>query len=299
MSKHLFHLRDIGHAGVWRLLHSAHGRAAPEAAHEGLKGASVPLLFMEHAPQERLALTLSIRDMGGSEVYFGPGEWPGAAQSFVFGQSVPLCVVSGLGVSALAVLAASSSCSLVNGGGPDAHPCRLLADMALMRERQPDLSNTRIAWVGGACGLAHSLIEAAMYIPFELFMALPEWGEPSRELLALAFAAGAKIFLTRDIHMAVDGAHYVYAGSGPQHMEYDAPRAGMLIDRALMDMARPEAVLLLGRETNCRVRDDLLAAHAALERERFTMRLKVQRLVWDWLSRESNMEGEVTPPKNA
>jgi ornithine carbamoyltransferase len=295
VSKHLFRLRDIGHAGIWRILHGARSRAATEAAHGGLKGASVPLLFAEHAPQERLALTLSIRDMGGGEVYFGPGEWPGAAcartmQNFVFDQGGPLCVVSGLDLNALGVLAASSDCSLMNGGGPDAHPCSLLADRALMREKQPDLSATRIAWVGGTNGLAHSLIEAAMYLPFELFMALPEWGEPDRELLSLAFAAGAKVFLTRDIHMAVDGAQYVYAGSGPRNAESGELRAGMLIDGAVMDMARPAAQLLLGQETGCRVRDEVLAANTALERERFAVRFQVQRLIWNWMLCENDTE---------
>ena len=293
MSKHLFQLRDIGYAGVWRILHGVHGQAGLEAAHGGMQGASVPLLFTEYAPQDRLALTLSIRSMGGGEVYFGSGEWPGEAcvrdtQSFVFDQGGPLCVVNGLSLSTLLVLAASGRCSLLNGGGPDAHPCRLLADMALMRERQPDMSSTRIAWVGGANGLAHSLIEAAMYIPFELFMALPEWGEPNREFLSLAFAAGAKIFLTRDIHMAVDGAHYIYAGSGPPNTGHNAPRAGMLIDGAVMAMAHPEALLLLGQETGCWVQDEVLAVHAALDRERFAVRLKVQRLIWNWLLHEDD-----------
>ena len=291
MSKHLFRLRDIGHAGIWRLLHSAHSQTAPEAVQESMKGASVPILFAEHMPQERLALTLSIRDLGGNDVYFGPNEWSGAAcaraaQSFVFGQNGPLCVINGLNLNELDILSASCACSLLNGGGPDAHPCSLLADIALIREQQPDLSTTRIAWAGGAGGLAHSLIEAAMYIPFELFMALPEWGGPSRELLSLAFAAGAKIFLTRDIHMALDGAHYVYAGSGPHNTADGTLHAGMLIDGQVMDMARPEARLLLGQETDFRVQDEVLAAHAALERERFAMRRKMQRLIWNWLLHE-------------
>ena len=300
MSKHLFHLRDMGHAKVWSILRGVLGQEDSGAPHEGLRNVSVPLLFAEHAPQDRLALTLSIRDMGGGEIYFGPGEWPGAAcasaaQGFALGQAGPLCVVNGLGLDTLAVLGTSVDCPLINGGGPDAHPCRLLADMALMHEKQPDMSNMRIAWVGGANGLAHSLIEAAMYIPFELFMALPEWGEPRRELLSLAFAAGAKIFLTRDIHMAVDEAHYVYAGSGPQGAEDGELRAGMLIDGAVMDMARPEAGLLLGQEKGCRVREELLAAHAALERERFAMRLRVQRLIWHWLLNGADGEESGAP----
>ena len=290
MSKHLFHLRDIGYAGVWSILHSAVDQAEPAPPGEDLKGASVPLLFAEHAPQDRLALTLSLRDMGGSEVYFGPGEWPGAAwartgRSCAFDQAGPLCVVNGLDLSALAAVAAFCGCSLINGGGPDAHPCRLLADVALMHATRQDLSTVRIAWVGGANGLAHSLIEAAMYIPFELFMALPEWGEPRRELLSLAFDAGAKIFLTRDTHMAVDGAQYVYAGSGPQGAVDGELHAGMPIDGAVMDMARPEAGLLLGQEQGCRVDATLAAEYAALERERFAMRLRVQRLLWAYLLR--------------
>jgi len=122
-------------------------------------------------------------------------------------------------------------------------------------------------------------------------MALPEWGEPDRELLSFAFAAGAKIFLTRDIPMAMDGAHYVYAGSGPRAAEGGTLRAGMPIDGEVMAMARPEAQLLLGQETGCLVRDEVLAAHAALERERFAVRLKVQRLIWNWLLRENGVEG--------
>jgi hypothetical protein len=36
------------------------------------------------------------------------------------------------------------------------------------------------------------------------------------------------------------------------------------------------------------VQDEVLAAHAALERERFAMRLAVQRLIWNWLLREDD-----------
>jgi hypothetical protein len=109
--------------------------------------------------------------------------------------------------------------------------------------------------------------------------------------LSLAFAAGAKIFLTRDMPMAADGAHYVYAGCGPREARDGALRAGMLIDGELMKMARPGAQVLLGQETGCRVEDELRAAYAALERERFAMRLRVQRLIWNWLLRENEENG--------
>jgi len=287
VSKHFFRLRDLGHAGIWDILHDAENRSAPEAVQRALQGASVPLLFAEHAPGDRLLLTLAVRGMGGNEVCFGPGERQGAdtLQDFVFDQTGPLCIACGLAVRALEASAASSACVLANGGGPDAHPCRLLADLALMRARQEDLSATRIAWTGVAAGLAHSLVEAAIYLPFELFMALPEGGEPDRELLSLAFAAGAKIFLTRDIAAALDGAHYVYAGSPPKNADTGEARGWMLNDDVLTAQAQPDAQVLLGRETGLRTRDEFPEARTVLERERFAMHLQVQRLIWTRLLR--------------
>jgi ornithine carbamoyltransferase len=293
VSKHLFRLRDLGHAGIWSILHSA-GNQASEPAQAILQGANVPLLLAEHAPEDRLILTLAVRGMGGSEVCFGPGEWPGeacarTAQGFTFDLAGPLCVVGGLDLPTLELFAAGA-CTLTNGGGPDAHPCRLLADLALMHTRRPDLSATRIAWVGGADGLAHSLIEAAMYLPFELFMALPEGGEPDRELLSLALAAGAKIFLTRDLPAAVEGAHYVYAGRGPYSEKGGELRAGMLIDGELMKLASPEAQVLVGHETGRQVRVEVPDVCAVPARERFAVHLRVQRLIWTRLLRNSRSQ---------
>ena len=160
----------------------------------------------------------------------------------------------------------------------------MLADLSLICGERPDIQDVRIAWVGGAGPLAHSLIEAALLLPFELFMALPEWGEPDRELLGLALAAGAKIFLTRDAHMALDGAHYVYAGkAAPDTGEL---QAGMTLDKAALAPAAPEVCVFLGAE-GARVEKTLLEQHIPAARRRFASRLRIQRRVWDMLRGES------------
>lgn len=289
--KHFLRLRDLGHAGLLEILDRAQERAGGAETRAGMRGAEPLLLFSEQAPQERLALTASIRAAGGNEVYFGPGEWRSdplslSSSSFCYGESSRICAVHGLDQNALALLSASCGCRVMNCGGAGGHPCLALADLAFMRESRPDLSAVRIAWVGGSCGLAHSLIEAAMLLPVELFMALPEWGEPDRELLGLAFAAGAKIFLTRDIHMAVDGAHYVYAGAGPEQSGDRVLHAGMMLDAQALAPADPQVKLLLGLESGCRVQEEMLELHAATARRRFAVRLRVQRLLWEWIAAE-------------
>ena len=47
----------------------------------------------------------------------------------------------------------------------------------------------------------------------------------------------------------------------------------------------PETRFLPKQQAGFRVREEVLAAHAALERERFAMRLTVQRLIWNRLLR--------------
>jgi ornithine carbamoyltransferase len=297
ISKHFLRLRDLGRPGLERFL-----RVAPVGTEPGDPGgcarsANPVLLFAERSPEEELFLKASAREAGGGERYFGPGLWRGDPVAFVENVffergECRVCAVYGLARRVLESLRLPPGVALLNAGGPDGHPCRALADLTLMHEKSLDPGKLRVAWVGGADGLAHSLIEAAMLLPFELFMAVPEWGEPDRGLLGLAFAAGAGIFLTRDARAAVDGAHYVYAGAGPEQVGDSATRgrgiaAGMLIDRTLMEKALPGAALLLGREGGCRVERELLDEHAPTARRRFAARLRAQRLIWDLLSGEA------------
>lgn len=297
MTKQLTSLRRLGHATVLRILRAARPDEPAEPICAGLQSASPLLLFAEHAPEERLALTASLRAGGGREIYFGPGEWfsePNAFKenAFLYGLSSRLCAVRGLGRRDLEIFSAACGSMTLNCGGPDAHPCRALGDIALMLESRPDPEKLRIAWIGGANGLAHSLIEAAMLLPFELFMALPEWGEPAREDLALAFAAGAKIFLTREPHMAADGAHFVYAGAGPEAFAAGgALQAGMAVDETVLSAAVPQAGLLRGAARGSRVPDDLLGRHRPLEAQRAAARRSVQALIWDWFFEDENERG--------
>lgn len=105
-------------------------------------------------------------------------------------------------------LAAGSRLPVLNAGDEAGDPCRVLADLLLLLERGEDFAGTRVAWIGEANGMAASWIEASIYFPFELFMAVPPGHEPDRALLGLALQAGAKIFLTYDPRMAAQGAGY-------------------------------------------------------------------------------------------
>ena len=47
-----------------------------------------------------------------------------------------------------------------------------MADLLTIYERTPDFSKVTVAWVGDGNNMANSWIEAAMYFPFQLNMAI-------------------------------------------------------------------------------------------------------------------------------
>lgn len=145
---------------------------------------------------------------------------------------------------ALDCLAAGLPGAVVNAGNDKGAPARPWPTCPAGRPAR-GLGEPRISWLGGAqCGLACDLITAAIYAPFELFMALPEWGEPDHSLLDMALRAGAKIFLSRDPELVLENAHAVYMGHGPEQCATAPLTSGWPLTDELLALAAEDAAVL-------------------------------------------------------
>ena len=165
--------------------------------------------------------------------------------------------------------------AVVNAGNDKGAPGQALADLALLAARHGDWESLRISWLGGAqCGLACDLITAAIYAPFELFMALPEWGEPDHSLLDMALRAGAKIFLSRDPELVLENAHAVYMGHGPEQCAAAPLTSGWPLTDELLALAAEDAAVLSwhGLAPADRASDTALRRAAAFWPERLAAR---------------------------
>src|SRR5690606_31508832 len=124
-------------------------------------------------------------------------------------------------------------------------------DLLTARERLGSLDDLRVAWIGDGNNMAHSWIEAASILGFELRLACPEGYEPQRAFLDAAEARGrGKIVLVRDPLAAADGANVVttdvWASMGQEEESQLRARAfaGFRVDAQLMRRADPRAVVL-------------------------------------------------------
>jgi ornithine carbamoyltransferase len=99
---------------------------------------------------------------------------------------------------------------VINGLSDLHHPCQILADLLTVRENLGRVTELKVAWVGDGNNVAHSWIEAASLLGFELALACPEGYDPDAQVLARARARGrGEVRVLRDADEACRGAHVV------------------------------------------------------------------------------------------
>ncbi len=249
MSKQITGMRDIGYRGLCSVLDRARQLKASSPPRPCLEGRTLALISGISDMAAQTSLETAIRRLGGDVVCstsVESGSGPSESLSDMarrLSHCVDGLIVRTTERKTLEELTAWNSIPVLNAGAPQGDPCRVLADLAVLGSLETDFSRMRIAWLGEGSGAAASWIEAAIYFPFELFMAVPPGREPQRELLMLSLQAGAKIFLTHEPQMAVDGAGYLCIGDGcdfPDTVSFQ-PHS------ALFSLAAPDARILEAR----------------------------------------------------
>jgi ornithine carbamoyltransferase len=296
MPRHFKRIRDLGYEGAWKLLQRA--KEMKDTAYRGkiMDGKTAILIFEKASTRTRVSFEMAVRHLGGSTIFMTPAESqlgrsePLRDTARVLSRYADCMVVRTFGQSKIDELAEYGSIPVVNALTDEGHPCQVMGDVLTMYERTPDLSKVRVAWVGDGNNMANSWIEAAIYFPFELFMAFPEGYEPDRDLLGFAMQAGAKIFLTHDPLMAVDGAHYVNTdvwasmGQEEEQKKREAAFKGYCVDSAMMALAAPDAKFMhcLPAHRGEEVTDEVMESPASIIFDQAENRLHIQKAILEW-----------------
>ena len=171
-------------------------------------------------------------------------------------------------------LAEYGSLPVVNALTDQGHPCQLMADLLTIYERTPDFSKVTVTWVGDGNN-----------------MAIAPGYEPDQQLLALALQSGAKIFLTHDPKLAVDGANYIYAdvwasmGQEEEQKKREEAFKGFCVDSELMSLAAPGVKFLhcLPAHRGEEVTDEVMESEASIVWDEAENRLHAQKAILEWV----------------
>jgi ornithine carbamoyltransferase len=239
------------------LAHAQRLKAGEGQGTRPLAGRVLAMIFEKSSTRTRLSFEVGIHQLGGMGIFLsqrdtqmGRGE-PLSDTARVLSGYVDAIMIRTFRQADVEELARHASIPVINGLTDAFHPCQLLADLLTLQEEfgADALGTLRVAWVGDGNNMAHSWLNAATLLGFELRLACPEGYDPDPAVVDAA-RRRTTVTLTREAAAAVEGAHAVntdvWASMG-QEDESEARLeafAGYQVDEALMDRARPDAVFL-------------------------------------------------------
>jgi ornithine carbamoyltransferase len=256
--RHFLSLADLTADELTGLLERAlRLKVGEEGEARPLAGRTLALVFQKSSTRTRVSFEVGMYQLGGHALFLaerdtqmGRGE-PVADTARVLSGYVDGVMIRTFAQATVEELARHAGVPVINGLTDLYHPCQLLADLLTLREEfgADALRGMRAAWIGDGNNMAHSWLNAAALLGFELRVACPEGYDPDPEILARA-GRHTGVLLTRDPAEAVEGAHAVstdvWASMGQETEAEERRRAfaAFRVDGPLMDRARPDAVFL-------------------------------------------------------
>jgi ornithine carbamoyltransferase len=219
MTRHFLTLRDLSRDELLALLTRAKElkqlRGSP-AHPKPLAGKSVGILLEKSSTRTRLSFEVGVYELGGLPITIKPADIQlGRGETIedsarMFSRFLHAVVYRTSGHERIVRLAQHASVPVINGLCDLHHPLQLLADLQTVEENLGTIEGLRVTWVGDGNNVAHSWIEAASILGFELTLACPDGYQPNAEVLAAAAAMGrGKVRIVASVDEACRGADVV------------------------------------------------------------------------------------------
>ena len=298
MIRHLLQLTDLTAVELRGLL----SRAATlkeiirlGAQHQPLRGRTLAMVFEKASTRTRVSFDVGMHQLGGRALNMRKDDLQlGRGESLLDTAKVLSRYVDGIMVrtyehSKIEMFAAHADVPVINGLTDMTHPCQVLADLLTCREAfgSAALSTMRVAYVGDGNNMAHSWINAAKMLGFELAIACPEGYDPDP-----AFLSGVpNVSIERDPHDAADGADVVTTDMWASMGQEDEARArvaafaGYCVDAPLMSRAAGRAIFLhcLPAHRGEEVSAEVIDGPQSRIYDEAENRLHAQKAVLEWL----------------
>jgi ornithine carbamoyltransferase len=259
VTKHFLTLSDLGSDGLIQLLaRSAElKRLRGQVGHpKPLAGKSIGILLEKSSTRTRISFEVGVHELGGlpitlkaSDIQLGRGESI-EDSARMFSRFLHAVVFRTFGHDRVVRLADNSDVPVINGLSDLHHPCQILADLLTVQEALGTLEGIRVAWIGDGNNVAHSWIEAAGLLGFELVLACPEGYDPSAAIVDDARGRGAKIRILRSADEACRGADvvttdvWVSMGQEGESTARNTVFEAYTVDSRRMALAAPRGIFL-------------------------------------------------------
>jgi ornithine carbamoyltransferase len=255
-----------------------------------LQGKTLAMIFAKSSTRTRVSFEVGAFELGGHalflssrDIQLGRGE-PIRDTARVLSRYVDGIMIRTFDQAEVEELARFATVPVINGLTDLQHPCQVLADLLTVREALGTWDRKAIAWIGDGNNMAHSWLDAAGVLGFELRLACPKGYQPQPDIVARN-RARTKVLLTEDPLEAASGAHVintdVWASMGQEAEQAERAKAfaAYIVDASLMRRAAPGAIFLhcLPAHRGEEVADDVIEGAQSRVWDEAENRLHVQK----------------------
>lgn len=257
MKKDLLTIRDWGADDITGVIEKALvlKRNGREKGRRPLEGCTLGLIFDKASTRTRVSFEVAMVRAGGGTIFMSRADTqlsrnePLKDTAQVLSRYLDALAIRTFSQAWVEEMAQWADIPVINALTDLYHPCQILSDLMTVKEKKGSVRNLKIAWVGDGNNVAHSWIQAARKLGFQLFLACPPGYEPKPEVLG-ASGGAANIRLTQDPDEAVRDADVlntdVWTSMG-QDAESEKRRRdfrGFQINDTLVELARPDVMVM-------------------------------------------------------
>jgi ornithine carbamoyltransferase len=281
---------DLSHAELIALFDLAARMKGGAYRERPLQGKTLAMIFAKSSTRTRVSFEVGAFELGGHalflssrDIQLGRGE-PIRDTARVLSRYVDGIMIRTFDQAEVEELARFAAVPVINGLTDLQHPCQILADLLTVREALGTWEGKVVAWVGDGNNMAHSWLDAAGVLGFEIRLACPKGYQPHADIVARN-RSRTRVVLTEDPAEAVRGAHVVntdvWASMGQEAEQAERARAfaGYIVDDALMRLADRGAIFLhcLPAHRGEEVSDDVIEGPQSRVWDEAENRLHVQK----------------------
>jgi ornithine carbamoyltransferase len=192
--------------------------------------------------------------------------------------------------------ARNATVPVINGLTDLYHPCQILADIFTIVEKRGSYEQLKVAYVGDGNNVAHSWINAALRLNFELTLACPKEHGPNKFVIERALKEGmATITLAQDPSEAVRDADvistdtWVSMGQEKEYRERINIFKGFQVNNSLVAMAQKNVLVMhcLPAHRGEEITDEVMDGANSAIFDQAENRLHVQKAILEILMRTS------------
>ncbi|OGP98150.1 MAG: ornithine carbamoyltransferase, partial [Deltaproteobacteria bacterium RBG_19FT_COMBO_46_9] len=254
MKKDLLTIRDLSKEDIITLIdRGIELKTKGRKPERNLTGRILGLMFNKASTRTRVSFEVAMLRLGGETLFLSMADTQMSRDETiedtarVLSRYIDILAIRTYSQEVVEEMARWADIPVINALTDLYHPCQVLSDLMTIKDKKGGLENLKIAWIGDGNNVAHSWINAARVIGFNLVLACPPGYHPLPEVLG---GSGPNIRLVDDPRDAADGADVINTdvwasmGQEDQRAKRSADFKGFQVNMALVNLGKPDVLVM-------------------------------------------------------